>query len=160
MFMPVKFIPMVYTFIFVLTMVAVVPRAEIRRLSIYGIIFGAIFDVIAATIGYLTGLFGYIDYQEFGIMAVHFFAPISWAVFYVLYFYFLPKKNIYRYVYVLSGIFYSVMFSQVISKLGILNPGPLIYPIILFIIWFPLATLGYLKLVDSDKKPGAKTEDT
>ncbi|NBJ14925.1 MAG: hypothetical protein FNP40_05005 [Dehalobacter sp. 4CP] len=159
--MAVKFIPMVYTFIFALIMFAVVPRAEIRRLSIYAIIFGAIFDVIAATTGYLTGMFGYIDYQEFGVMKLHFFAPISWAIYYVLYFYFLPEKNIYRYIYVLSGIFYSVMFSQVIGKLGILNPGPqLLYPIILFCIWFPLATWGYLKLVDWDKKRSAKVKDT
>jgi len=159
--MAVKFIPMVYTFIFALIMFAVVPRAEIRRLSIYAIIFGAIFDVIAATIGYLTGKFGYIDYQEFGVMALHFFAPISWAIYYILYFYFLPEKNIYRYIYVLSGIFYSVMFSQVIGKLGILRPGELlIYPIALFCIWFPLATWGYLKLVDRDKKRSAEVKDT
>lgn len=82
--MAVKFIPMVYTFIFALIMFAVVPRAEIRRLSIYAIIFGAIFDVIAASIGYLTGKFGYIDYQEFGVMALHFLLrfPGQYIMFY------------------------------------------------------------------------------
>jgi len=48
--MAIKFIPFFYTLIFATILVAVVPKAEIRRLSIYGIIFGAIFDVVLVSI--------------------------------------------------------------------------------------------------------------
>lgn len=44
--MAVKYIPFIYSLIFAVILVAAVPKTEIRRLGIYGIIFGAIFDVV------------------------------------------------------------------------------------------------------------------
>ncbi len=40
--MPINIIPFVYTAIFVTILVSIVPKTEIRRLSIYGITFGGI----------------------------------------------------------------------------------------------------------------------
>lgn len=145
--MPIKFIPFIYTFIFALILVLVVPKREIRRLSIYGIIFGAVFDVILVSIANILGAFRYINYEPFGLIGIHFFAPISWAIFFIIYFYFLPNKTHYIYIYEVSAIFYSMFFCQMITKLGVLKlTHGIVDSIIPFIIWFPVATLGYLKL--------------
>ncbi|EHQ90323.1 hypothetical protein [Desulfosporosinus youngiae] len=145
--MAIKYIPFFYTLIFSMILVSVVPKAEIRRLSIYGIIFGAIFDVILVTIANITGSFTYINYEPFGLMGIHFLAPISWAIFFILYFYFLPDKRYYIYLYIISGIFYSIMFCQMITKLGVLKLSHgIIDSIIPFVFWFPLATWGYFRL--------------
>lgn len=149
--MPIKFIPLIYTIMFTLIMIAVVPRAEIRRLSIYGIVFGAMADGVLVIFANLTGSFRYINYEEMGLFGIHFFAPISWALFYILYFYFLPKRRVYQYLYTFSGIFYSMMFCQMITKLGVLKLSHgIIDSIVPFVIWFPVATWGYLKLLKSD----------
>lgn len=149
--MAIKYIPFFYTLIFAIILVSVVPKAEIRRLSIYGIIFGSIFDVVLVSIANITGSFRYINYESFGLIGIHFLAPISWAIFFILYFYFLPDKRSYIYLYIISGVFYSMMFCQMITKLGVLKLSHgIIDSIIPFVLWFPLATWGYLKLLKND----------
>lgn len=146
--MLVKFIPFVYTFVLAAILVVTVPKVEIRRLSIYGIIFGAVFDVIVVSIGNITGSFKYVNYEPFGLIGIHFFAPISWAIFFIIYFHFLPHKKIFINLYVVSAIFYSMLFCQMITKLGVLKLAHGIFDsIIPFVIWFPLATWGYLRLI-------------
>ncbi len=145
--MPIKFIPFIYTFIFFAVLVLVVPKAEIRRLSVYGIIFGAVFDVVLVGFANMIGAFSYINYEPFGLMGIHFFAPISWAIFFILYFYFLPDKKPYIYIYGTAAVFYSMLFCQTITKLGVLQlTHGIVDSIIPFLIWFPAATWGYLKL--------------
>lgn len=151
--MPIKYIPFIYTFTFLAILVATVPKKEIRRLSIYGIIFGAIFDIIVVSIANVTGSFRYINYEPFGLVGIHFFAPISWAIFFIIYFYFLPTKRTYIYLYVVCAIFYSMLFCQMLWKLKILKLSHgIIDSIIPFVIWFPLATWGYLKLLKNDNR--------
>jgi hypothetical protein len=136
--MAVKYIPIIYTFIFAVIMFVTVPRTEIRRLSIHGIIFGAVIDVVLVTIANAIGAFRYINYEPFGMIGIHFFAPISWAIFFVLYFYFLPEKKIYIWIYTAAGIFYSTFFCQTITKLGVLKLSHgLIDSIAPFVLWFP-----------------------
>ena len=60
--MAINYIPFIYSLIFAVILVAVVPKNEIRSLGIYGIIFGAIFDVVFVSIANLTGSFRYINY--------------------------------------------------------------------------------------------------
>ena len=129
------------------------PKNEIRRLFIYGLIFGGIFDIVVVGISNLIGEFKYIDYEQFGLMGIHFMAPISWTIFFIIYFYLLPDKKIYIYLYVIMGIFYSVLFCQMITKLGVLMLAHgIIDSIIPFLIWYPIATWGYLKLQKIDCK--------
>jgi len=147
--MPINLIPFIYTSIFAAILVAVVPKGEIRRLSIYGIIFGGVFDVVLLIFTNLIGEFRYVNYEPFGLMGIHFLAPISWAIFYIIYFYFLPEKKMYVYIYVVTAIFYSMMFCQMITKLGVLQLAHGIYDSIFpFLVWFPVATWGYYKLIN------------
>lgn len=147
------FIPLIYTGIFGAILVTTVPKKEIRYLAIYGIIFGAILDVLAIIFGRITGLYGYINYGPLGMMGLHFFAPISWTLFYMLYFYFLPKRKPLMYVYVASAIFYSIFFANLIVNLGIFNlTHRLLDPLIAFSIWIPTATWGFLWLTKAQQQ--------
>lgn len=130
-----------------------VPRREIRRLFIYGLIFGGIFDIILVETMNLIGEFKYINYEPFGLMGIHIMAPISWTIFFIIYFYLLPAKKIYMILYVISGIFYSMLFCQMITKLGVLTLAHgILDSIFPFAFWFPLATWGYLWLTRNEHR--------
>lgn len=145
--MPIKYIPFIYTFVFTAILVAAVPKKEIRRLSIYGIIFGAVLDIVVVEIGNLTNSFRYINYEPFGLIGLHFMAPISWAIFFIIYFYFLPEKKSYIYIYTIMAVFYSMLFCQMLTKLGVLElRHGIIDSIVPFVIWFPIVTWAYCKL--------------
>jgi hypothetical protein len=128
--------------------VAVVPRKDIHRLSIYGILFGAIGDVFVIISGKVFGLFEYVNYEPFGLMGIPFFAPISWTIYFILYFYFMPKERPFIYIYVISAIGYSILFGNLLVNLGLMiyHYNRLILPLITFSFWFVLITWGYLKL--------------
>jgi len=149
--MPIRYIPFIYTAIFALILIATVPKMEIRRLSIYGILFGAVADILVVGFAVITGSFSYINYEPFGLMGIHFFAPISWAIFYIIYFYFLPERKSYMYIYVTLAIFFSMLFCQMLTKLGVLRLAHGMYDsTIPFIIWFPTVTWAYLRLIKKD----------
>lgn len=149
--MAINLIPFVYTAVFAIIVAVLVPRQEIRRLSIYGIIFGGVFDAIVVGIASLLGEFKYINYEPFGMMGIHFLAPVSWTLFYIIYFYHLPTKKVYIYIYTTMGIFYSMLFCQIITKLGVLSLAHgIIDSIIPFVPWYIIATWGYLKLTKTD----------
>ena len=146
--MPKYLIPLIYSIFFALILFAVVPRFEIRRLSIYGIIFGAIGDSIVIISGKTFRLFEYINYEPLGLMGIPFFAPLSWAIFFVIYFYFLPKHKPLICVYVLSAIGYSIMFGNLLVNLDLMKyyHHKILLPLITFSLWFPAVTWGYYKL--------------
>lgn len=123
---------------------------EIRRLFIYGLIFGGLVDLIlVCIIGNLTGRFGYINYGPFGLLGIHIMAPISWTIFFIIYFYLLPEKKVYIYPDVFMGFFFSILFGHMISGLSILKLTHPIDSIIAFLLWFPIATWGYFRLTNN-----------
>ncbi|MDW7674017.1 MAG: hypothetical protein SCK28_05715 [Bacillota bacterium] len=146
--MPIHFLHPILTAIFALLLVILVPRSEIRRLAIYGIIFGGLMDVLMLTIGNLTGFFGWINFGPFGLSYLPFFAPISWSIYYIMYFYFLPRQKTLIYLFAASGIGMSILYTNVVINLGVFmsTVGRVIVPLITFIFWFSIATMGYFKL--------------
>lgn len=144
--MPQNLITPLYTGIFAIIVIAVIPRKEIKRLAIYGIIFGAVFNILSLLIGHITGKYGFMNFEPFGISFIPFFPPISWTLFFMLYFYFMPKKPL-LYIYVASAIFYGILFGNMIMNLGIFKLSDRwLSPLIIFIIWFSTATWGYFRL--------------
>ncbi|MHB8075394.1 hypothetical protein [Desulfosporosinus fructosivorans] len=145
--MPLYFIYPIFTTIFSVILLANVPRKEIQRLSIYGIIFGGILDSLIHIFGYFTGLFAWINYGPFGFIGVHIFANVSWSIFFILYFYFLPPQKPLNYVFAGSGIFFSLMYYNMVVDLGILKSSSRVWlPLLGFVVWFSIATWGYYKL--------------
>ena len=145
--MPKYFMFPIFTMVFSIVLLANVPRKEIQRLSIYGIIFGGILDSLVHLFGYFTGLFSWINYGPFGFIGVHIFANVSWSIFFILYFYFLPLQKPLNYVFFGSGIFFSLMYYNMVVDLGILKSSSRVWlPLLGFVLWFSIATWGYFKL--------------
>jgi hypothetical protein len=119
--MPKYFIYPIITIIFALILIANVPKKEIQRLSIYGIIFGGMMDVLVHFFGYITGLFAWINYGPFGFIGVHIFADVAWSIFFIFYLYY-----------------------NMVVDLGILKSVSRIWlPLFGFAFWFSIATWGY-----------------
>lgn len=145
--MPKYFIYLIFTVIFALILLTTVPKIEIRRLSIYGIIFGGMMDVLVHIFGYVTGLFAWINYGPFGFIGVHLFADISWTIFFILYYYFLPEQKPFNYIFAGAGVFFSILFYNLALDLGIFRTFSRFFlPLLGFAFWFSIATWGYYKL--------------
>lgn len=136
-----------HTFVFASILVAIIPKEHIHRLSIYGIIFGGIMDITMLTFGQLTGLFGWINYGPFGFVGIPFFAPISWSIFFILFFYFLPSKKYLKFIYTAAAILFSIIYTNVVISLNIFwSYSQIVIPSIAFTIWFSIALWGFNKI--------------
>lgn len=145
--MPIYFYHLIKLAVFSLALVVLVPRNEIRRLAPYGILFGSMYDVIGLGIGYLTNYFGWINFWPFGYGYLPIDSPISWAVFYIMYFYFLPKHIPFVLLFPISGVVMSMVYSRVLVNLGLFHePANFLIRVGNFTFWFCLATWGYFKL--------------
>ena len=150
--MPFCFMHLIKLAIFLLALVILVPRKEIRRLTIYGIIFGSTYDVIGLTIGHLTNVFRWINFAPFGYEYLPIDSPVSWCAFYIIYFYLLPKHKPFVYIFPASGIVMSMIYSRVLVNLGMFIEPNFLLRVANFTLWFTLATWGYLKLNDYIEK--------
>lgn len=145
--MPKYFIYLIFMIGFSLILIATVPKMEIRRLSIHGIIFGGIMDVLVHVFGNVTGLFSWINYGPLGVMGIPMFASISWAIFFIIYFYFIPVIKPLNYVFAGASVFFSVLYFNLMIDVGILKSSSrFLIPVMGFAVWFSIATWGYYKL--------------
>ncbi|NLI92421.1 MAG: iron-containing alcohol dehydrogenase [Peptococcaceae bacterium] len=136
-----------FTMFFALALIATVPREEILRLSFYGIIFGGMADILVHSFGYFTGLFAWINYGPFGFIGVHLFSSISWSIFFILFYYFMPKKKPFNYLFVCAGIFASFLYYNLVLDLGIFQAqSRFLLPLFGFGAWFIVATWGFYQL--------------
>lgn len=145
--MPKYYIYLIYTTIFALILLATVPKNEIQRLSIYGIIFGGMMDILMLIFGKVTGLFAWINYGPFGFMGIPIFSNVSWAIFFIMYFYFLPKQKPFNYIFAGAGVLFSILYTNLVIDLGIFKSYNRTWlPLIAFVGWFSIATWGHYKL--------------
>ncbi len=145
--MPKYFLYIIFTIGFSLILIATVPKMEIRRLSIHGIIFGGMMDVLVHVFGNVTGLFAWVNYGPLGVMGIPIFASISWAMFFIMYFYFIPVIRPLNYVFAGASVFFSVLYFNLMIDVGILKSSSrFLVPVMGFAVWFSIATWGYYKL--------------
>ncbi|KAF1083969.1 hypothetical protein SPSYN_02881 [Sporotomaculum syntrophicum] len=151
--MPLHFIYPVYSALLMLLVLAVVPREQIKKLSLFAIIFGAGADLVVIVVITILGVGEYINIGPFGFMGIPFFPLLAWTAFFILYFYFFPEKIPWSYIYVLLAAGYSTMFSNVLENLGIFrwNYGNLVVPYLIYLGWFSLASWYYLKDTREEK---------
>lgn len=147
--MPLYFIYPIYTGILGLILCAVVPKKDIQRLAVYGLISGGVLDaVVIILFTHILGVGGYINYGPFGFMGMPFFPLLAWTIFFILFFYFIPEKKPWNYIFVLIAALYSVLFSNMLMNLGIFkwNYDRLIIPFLIYISWFSAVTWGFYRV--------------
>lgn len=145
--MPKYFIYLIFTFVFSVILIATVPKLEIQRLSIHGIIFGGMMDVLVHVFGNITGLFAWINYGPLGVMGIPMFPSISWSMFFIMYFYFIPVIKPLHYVFASASVFFSLLYFNLMIDVGILKSSSrFLVPVMGFAVWFSIATWGYYRL--------------
>lgn len=155
--MPKYLIYPLYVAVFAVILVVTVPRKDIQRLSIYGIIFGGATEVILHMLGKTTGLFGWYNHGPLGYNGIQIFSPVSWGIFFILYYYFLPKYKPLNYIYMVVAILFSILYTNIVMSSGVFYCYDRFFiPLIAFIFWFSLATWGYYKLNNFLEKKEAK----
>lgn len=155
MSLPLPFIYIMYTLPLGILALALIPRSEIRRLSFWGILYGAIIDFcLIIVVTHLLGAGGYKNYYPFGFMGIPFFPLLSWVCYFILYLYFLPKKKPWVTIYTIAASAYSTIFSNVLQNLGIFqwNISKLFLPFLLYLTWNSLVTWTYLKYFEGKKQ--------
>lgn len=143
---PPEYIYIIYTVALGIMAFAVVPRSEIRRLSMLVIIYGALGDVLLIFLGsHLLRLGGYINYYPFGFMGIPFFPLLAWVCYYIMYLYFLPINRPWNIIYTILASGYGTIFANILSNLGIfeLNYGKLLLPFIIYLTWNSIVTFTY-----------------
>lgn len=143
---PIFFYHLIKFALLMLALVIIVPRAEIRRLAVYGLIFGSAYDVIGLGIGHWLDLFRWINFGPFGYGYLPFDSPISWCMFYIMYFYFLPREKPFVYIFPVAGVVMSIVYSRVLVNLGMFIEPYFALRIANFALWYTSATWGYLRL--------------
>ncbi|MBC2724166.1 hypothetical protein [Desulfosporosinus sp.] len=145
--MPKYLIYPLYVAVFAVILAVAVPRKDIYRLSIHGIIFGGAAEFILHMFGKFTGLYVWYDHGPLGYKGIQIFSPVSWGIFFILYYYFLPKHKPLNYIYMVVAIFFSILYTNLVISLGVFYCYDRFFvPLIAFIVWFSVATWGYYKL--------------
>lgn len=144
--MPLFLLHPLYAVTFFIVLMLMVPRKEIQRLSLFGIVLGGGGDVIVHAFGYSTGLFAWTNYGPFGFIGVHLFSGISWSAFFIVYLYYLPRKKPFVYVYIFASTCASAIYYNLVLDIQIfMAVDRLILPIAGFVAWFGVATWAFLK---------------
>jgi hypothetical protein len=137
----------IYTSVLAFIVLVLVPRPYIRRLAIYGIVFGGVIDLLYIIFLGNLGLLKYINFGPFGYRSIPLFPIVAWTCFYIMYFYFLPYKRwlIITFVIITSGS--KVLFSNMLQNLGILQwtYQSFILQYLLYLIWTSVATYFFIK---------------
>ena len=113
-------------------------------------------DILLLVFGNITGLFGWINYGPLGFKGLTLFSSISWAIFFILYFYFLPSKKPLNYLFAIVGIVFSIIYTNLVINLGVFKSySRILLPLISFSAWFSITTWGFYKLnnfIESEEK--------
>ncbi len=131
------------------TLVAI-PREVYKKFFLYGFIFGAIGDVVSILVfGQGIGLFKYSNFGPFSIFGLFsFWTPIAWMFAFMLFFYFLPRRRLFLYPYVVGFALFGYMVGLVLEGFGVFRyigfwriGAPLF-----FILWFSAAAWVFFRL--------------
>ncbi len=144
---PLYSIYLLYTSILALIMVVLIPRKDIYKLALLGVFYGALIDIFWIVFIGLIGAGGYLNYGPLGFKNIPFLPPIAWTAFFIMYLYFSPEKKPWNYIFAFIAAGYSVLFSNVLSNLGIFHWtfSKVLFPFGLYLTWHLFVTWSYMK---------------
>lgn len=149
--MPKHLIYPLYTGMMAILTFALVPRGEIRRLALYGIIYGAVADVFFILLVGVLRLGEYINYKHFGAFGLPFFPPIAWTFYFIMFLYILPANKPWNYLFPAIASGYAIYFSNILQNLGIFKwhyGNPFLPWLIVYAPWHFLTAWTYARIID------------
>lgn len=136
--------------LFGIATIVVIPKHLYKRFLLYGFIFGAIGEVILATL--FGPILHLIEYRNMGVFEifgiVSFWTPIAWMFAFMLFFYFLPVRRQFLYPYITGFAAFAYMVGLVLQQLDLFRYlGNYFYfaPLV-FLLWFSISAWEYIKM--------------
>lgn len=134
---------------FGLAMLLLIPKQLYRKYFIYGLLLGAIPNVIL--IGIISGIFHGFEYRNMGPFNIwnlfSFWTPLAWMFVFMFFFYCLPARKIFFYPYIISFSMFGYFVGKVLHNLGLYEVFGFYNYLAPFVFtgWFLGAALVYLK---------------
>ena len=145
-----SFISLYKAIFFGLATIVVIPREVYKKFFLYGFIFGAIGDILHILIFEKgLGLFRYLNMGPFSIYGLFsFWTPIAWMFTFMLFFYFLPRKRLFLYFYIVGFAIFGYMVGLVLEGFGVFHYiGLWRYAApFFFILWFSGAAWAFYRI--------------
>lgn len=139
--------------IFVITLLffslILIPRNQYREYLMYGFLCGGLGDIIIVTL--LQNILGLIVFKNQGVFYVlghHALSPIGWTLAVMLFLFFLPKRRIFLYFYLVAWTFLSLGFGYIVHNAQLFEFADWYYPVptfFVFLLWWIFATWLFLK---------------
>lgn len=131
-----------------LATIILIPRNLYKKYLLYGLLFGGIGDSILVTIIHFLG---YLNYKNLGVTSLFgifsFWTPIAWTFYFMLFFYFLPRRKVFLapYVLVFVALNYSVGTVMIQSGLyEVIGIYKYIQPFI-YLAWCSISVWSFFK---------------
>ncbi len=121
----VLFYPVYLTIVFILSIIYI-DRKDYKEYLIYGFLLGGLGDMLA--VGLFQNILRFMWFKNqglFNVLGQNYLSPPSWTFTVMLFLYFLPRKGITQYLYVLTFAAFSVGYGLVFTTQAylILNHG-------------------------------------
>lgn len=130
--------------------IILIPKEKYRKFLVYGLIFGGIGDILLILIvGRLLGGFQYRNLGVFNILNVtSFWSPLAWMFVKMFFFYGLPLRKHFFYLYILAFGFFGYCVGLVLENFGLFHYSGIYRYLAPFVLtgWFYLAAWLYMKL--------------
>ncbi|WP_312563161.1 hypothetical protein [Anaerospora sp.] len=142
------FYPVYLLIAFTLTLIFI-PQKDYKEYLIYGIIVGALGDVIM--VGLVQNVLHIMWFKNMGIFDVlgqHALSPLSWLVTVMLFLRFLPSRKTFLYIYILTFSCASVAYGIVVRNADLYDFLAWFYPIpayFIFVLWWSFAVWIFSK---------------
>lgn len=138
--------------LFGIATIVAIPRKQYKKFLLYSFIFGALLDIITILVlGQGLSLFRYSNFGPFSIYGwFSFWTPIAWMFAFMLFFYFLPRRRLFLFPYVVGFAMFGYMVGLVLEGFGTFQyigfwryAAPFF-----FTFWFSVSAWTYMRLED------------
>lgn len=126
-----------------------ISKKDYKEYLIYGFLLGGLGDMLV--VGIFQNLFHIMWFKNQGIFNVlgqNFLSPPCWTFTVMLFLYFLPRKGVSQYLYILTFAAYSVGYGLIIRNAELFDFKPWLYPVVsyfIFLGWWFIVTLVFMK---------------
>ncbi|WP_075364798.1 hypothetical protein [Desulfosporosinus metallidurans] len=133
-----------YLLLAIIIVLTYIPKKDFKEYFIYGFILGGLGDVVV--VGLFQNLLNIIWFKNAGIFYVlgqNLLSPPSWILTVIIYLRFLPRRQPFLYIYVLTFALFSVAYGYLVHNVGLFDFRPWFYPFfsyLTFLIWWSIIT--------------------
>jgi hypothetical protein len=126
-----------------------ISRKDYQEYLTYGFLLGGLGDMVV--VGLLQNVFHIIWFKNqglFNVVGQNFLSPPCWTFTVMLFLYFLPRKGVAHYLYVLTFAAYSVGYGLVVHNADLFDFKPWYYPFfsyLTFLGWWTFITVVFMK---------------